>query len=173
MDFPLLPLFDGATPRRVIRGEALVHQGDPVVQMALVVSGCMVLDRQTPEGGHLILQRARPGDVLAEASAHSAQYHCAAHADTDSDILLIPRAHFLSRLREDGRLAALWSAHLAHAVQAARLRAEVRTLRGVAARLDAWLAMGHTVPDRGHLQDLAAEIGVTREALYRELARRR
>ena len=45
--------------------------------------------------------------------------------------------------------------------------------RVLADRLDAWLAEGHAFPERGRQQELAAELGVTREALYREMARRR
>jgi hypothetical protein len=43
----------------------------------------------------------------------------------------------------------------------------------VAERLDAWLGAEGGLPDRGRWQELAEELGVTREALYRELARRR
>lgn len=58
-------------------------------------------------------------------------------------------------------------------VQAARLRAEIRSLPKVADRLDAWLAAGNRLPERGQWQDAAAELGVTREAMHRELSRRR
>ncbi len=43
----------------------------------------------------------------------------------------------------------------------------------VADRLDAWLCEGHLLPNKGRWQDVASELGVSREALYRELARRR
>jgi CRP-like cAMP-binding protein len=43
----------------------------------------------------------------------------------------------------------------------------------VAERFDAWLDEGHSLPEKGRWKDVAAELGVTREALYRELARRR
>jgi hypothetical protein len=55
----------------------------------------------------------------------------------------------------------------------ARVRAEIRSLPKVAERLEAWLREGHVLPDKGCWQDVAAELGVSREALYRELARRR
>ena len=80
---------------------------------------------------------------------------------------------FVARLRSDPDLAEVWARNLAHAVQAARLRAEIRSLPRVADRLDAWLAKGRSLPDKGRWQEVAAELGVTREALYRELARRR
>jgi hypothetical protein len=40
-------------------------------------------------------------------------------------------------------------------------------------RLDAWLEEGNRTPERGRWQEVAAELGVSREALYRELALRR
>ena len=167
----LTPLFDGGITRHVPRGQALFFQGDDVAVMAQVVSGVVVLHRPLPNGGTLVLQRAIMGDVLAEASAYTPLYHCAAVAETDAVLTQVPLATFRARLAGD--MAAAWAAHLAHAVQNARMRAEIRSLRGVAARLEAWLATGRALPPHGQLQDLAGEIGVTREALYRELAKRR
>lgn len=165
-----LPL---ATERRLQPGEALFFAGDPVLQMALITEGRVRLLRRTVEGVDVILQSAGPGDVLAEASAYSAIYHCGAEAAEQSIVRLLPVEAFRKALRDDPTLAEAWAAHLARSVQAARLRAEIRTLRKVSERVDAWLGEGRALPDKGHWQDLAAELGVTREALYRELARRR
>ena len=85
----------------------------------------------------------------------------------------VPVVDFRARLTADPALAERWAAHLALAVQTARLCAEIRTLRTVAERLDAWLGEGRSLPAKGAWQDLAAELGVSREALYRELSRRR
>ena len=64
-------------------------------------------------------------------------------------------------------------ARLSHEVQATRTRAEILSLRTVAERLSAWLdVQGASRPDRVWV-DVAAEIAVSPEALYRELARRR
>ena len=165
-----LPL---ATERRLQLGEALFFAGDPVLQMALITEGRVRLLRRTVEGVDVILQSAGPGDVLAEASAYSAVYHCGAEAAEQSIVRLLPVEAFRKALRYDPTLTEAWAAHLARSVQAARLRAEIRTLRKVSERVDAWLGEGRALPDKGHWQDLAAELGVTREALYRELARRR
>ncbi len=154
-------------------GEWLFHSGDPVRSMYFVAEGAVDLARVTGAGAPVILQRARPGQVLAEASAYSAAYHCDARAITAASMRVVPVARFRERLARDTLLAEAWAAHLANAVQAARLRAEIRSLRTVAERLDAWLGEGRALPCKGAWQDLAAEIGVSREALYRELARRR
>jgi CRP-like cAMP-binding protein len=173
MSDALAPLFKVAEQRLIDAGTRLFHRGDAVRQMFLVVAGAMVLTRVTEAGTPIILQRARPGAVLAEASAYSMTYHCDARAVTEALVRAVTVEEFRARLASDPGLADSWAAHLAHAVQSARLRAEIRTLRTVAERLDAWLAEGRAMPVKGARQDLAAELGVSREALYRELSRRR
>jgi CRP-like cAMP-binding protein len=77
-------------------------------------------------------------------------------------------------LRTDNRLIRIWTQHLALELQRTRDRAELLSLKSVAAKVDAWLAIeGGSLPARGQWHRLAGEIGVTPEALYRELARRR
>jgi CRP-like cAMP-binding protein len=120
------------------------------------------------------LQHAAPGDVLAEASLYSSHYHCAAQAASAVLLAAVPVAAMCAALAADTGLAELWAKHLTREVQAARLRSEIRSLRTVADRLDAWLGEnGWKLPPKGNWQDIAAEIGVTPEALYRELAVRR
>lgn len=88
-------------------------------------------------------------------------------------VSLLPVRVFRPALRDSPELAESWSKHLARSVQSARMRAEIRTLRTVTERLDAWLGEGHVLPEKGHQQGVAAELGVSREALYRDLARQR
>jgi hypothetical protein len=49
---------------------------------------------------------------------------------------------------------------------------EVVSLKTVAERLDAYLALGGELPPKGQLVHLASELNVSPEALYRELSRR-
>jgi CRP-like cAMP-binding protein len=154
-------------------GETLFLAGEVVTDIFLVRAGRVHLQRHTTHGAQLVLQNAGPGAVIAEASAYSARYHCDAVAAAGSEVASLPKERFLSALADDPTLAASWSAMLARGVQAARLRAEIRSLPKVAERLDAWLGEGNSLPEKGRWQDLAAEIGVTREALYRELSRLR
>lgn len=111
--------------------------------------------------------------MLAEASVYSETYHCDSIVTEAATLSALPKTAFVAALRDDSDLALAWSAMLARSVQAARVRAEIRSLPKVADRFDAWLDEGHALPEKGFWQDVAAELGVTREALYRELARRR
>lgn len=166
-------LFEGARILSLERGETVFRAGDPVAEMYLVLKGRIGLSRPLETGMVAVLQRAGPGQVLAEASAYSGCYHCDAHAQGPAVAQVLARSRFLDRLRRDGHLAEAWAAYLARAVQGARMRAEIRGLKTVAARLDAWLGEVGALPARGQWLVLADELGVSREALYRELARRR
>ncbi len=166
-------LFQEARETGLAAGETLFATGERVTSIYLVRSGSVHLLRHTTHGAQMVLQNAGPGAVVAEASAYSQRYHCDAVAAVDSVVAGLPKERFLSALAGEPALAESWAALLARSVQAARLRAEIRSLPKVAERLDAWLGEGNSLPERGRWQDVAAELGVTREALYRELARRR
>ena len=163
-----------AVERSFAVGEFLFHRGDRVRRMHLVLAGAIDLTRHQEDGASLVLQRSVPGSVLAEASLHADRYHCDAIATAPTRTLAITRADFLARLIADPGFAQAWTAHLAQEVHKARLRAEMLALRTVAARFDAWCAANDGMtPAKGAWRVVAAEIGVSPEALYRELARRR
>lgn len=165
-------IFDGATKRDLAPGETLFRAGDPVRALFLVIAGEVRLLRTTGAGAEVTVQRAGAGAVLAEASLFSARTHCEARAADTAQVLAQPVAVIRSRLGADAALTADWAAHLARSLQAARSIAAIRALRTVNERLDAWLAEGHAMPPKGRWQEVAADLGVTREALYRALARR-
>ncbi|WP_159588914.1 Crp/Fnr family transcriptional regulator [Chelativorans xinjiangense] len=173
MSDSIAQLFDGGFRRTLAASEPLFHTGDRIDQMFLVIEGQIGLIRQTSMGTELRLQAARRGQVVAEASAYSDVYHCDARANANSTICCIPVVTFRSRLNGNQGAADAWAAYLARAVQSARTGAEIRTLRTVAERLDAWLGESRTMPEKGTWTELAAELGVSREALYRELGKRR
>ena len=166
-------LFKDARDTGLAPGETLFAAGEDVADIFMVRSGRVHLQRHTTHGAQMVLQNAGPGGVVAEASAYSSRYHCDAIAAEESMVAGLPRQRFLSALAGDPALATGWSALLARSVQAARLRSEIRSLTRVADRLDAWLGEGNALPEKGRWQEVAAELGVTREALYRELSRRR
>jgi len=159
--------------RRLPEGGFLFHRGDPVTSLFLVPEGTIELVRHRADGGMVILQRASRNAVLAEASVFSQRYHCDAFAASPSVVLAVPMTEVRSRLAQSPDFAEAWVEYLAHEVQEARLRSEILSLRTVARRLDAWLlSHGEPMPVKGEWKSLAHQIGVSPEALYRELARR-
>jgi CRP-like cAMP-binding protein len=167
-------VFSEARTQALATGETLFHTGDPVQSVFLVRAGRIVLVRRNRESGaSLFLHIAGPGMMLAEASVWSPAYHCDAQALDDAKVAVIPRRWFRAEMTRNTELLNAIAMDLAHALQGARLKAEIRSLPRLVDRLDAWLAQGNAFPERGRLQELAAELGVTREALHREMARRR
>ncbi len=167
--FRLLPF----TERQFGAGEYLFHQGDEVRFLYRILMGSAQLIRHQMHGSTLILQRADAGAVLAEASMFSDRYHCDAVAAAPVCALVIGKAAMRGALAQNSGLAEAWAAHLAHEVQRARFRAEMLSLRTVKERLDAWIDLNERFPPKGEWKTVATEIGVSPEALYRELAKRR
>ena len=130
-------------------GSAVFHIGDLVRQVYLVRTGAIHLVRHHRNGAPLVLQRAGPGSILAEASVFSERYHCDAVAAAATDAVWVSRHVLRHRLATDGTFAQAWARHLGHEVQRARLQAEIMSLKTVSGRLDAWLALRGTLPPKG------------------------
>jgi CRP/FNR family transcriptional regulator, dissimilatory nitrate respiration regulator len=155
-------------------GEALFRSGDRVARLYLVTAGEVLLERHTPSGVRLVLQRVRAGDVVAEPSVFAETYHCTASSASAVVAALASVETVRSAILSDPASLERLARRFASDVQAARLWAEVLSLRRLSDRLDAWLDLnGSALPARGRWLALAAELAVTPEALYRELARRR
>jgi CRP-like cAMP-binding protein len=160
--------------QRLAVGSALFRFGDPVLSLFLVTAGELRLVRALPHGSQLTLQRAGCASILAEASLFADRYHCDVLAAEESAVRAVPVAKARSALESDPALASLLIRHLAGEVHRTRMRAEILSLKSVAAKLSAWMALNSdALPPKGRQHLVASEMGVTPEALYRELARRR
>jgi len=163
-----------ARPRHLGNGQPLFRRGDPVTDVHYVVTGTVHLVRFQTDGSALILQRAGPGSILAEASLYFDTYHCDAVAAGDADTRAYAKAGLKKLLLRSPAFSDIWANCLAQELQRPRLRAEILALRTVSERLDAWIAgNGGDFPHKGEWKLVASQIGVSPEALYREIARRR
>jgi len=164
----------GSSEKVLGLNQVLFLRGDSVSHIFLVISGAMQLVRHQNDGASLVLQRAGPQTILAEASLFSDRYHCDAVAVRPSRLRAISVADTCKLLRDSGVFAEMFALHLARQVQNMRARAEILSLKTVARRLDAWLMWNECqLPPKGRWKELAFEIGVSPEALYREIAKRR
>ena len=152
----------------------VVAMDDPIESLFIVKSGMVNLVRFQEDGSMVILQRAGPGAIMAEASVFSEGYHCAAVAVQKSKLQVYPMSAVRTLLANTPEAALAYARHLAGEVRESRKRAEILALKTVAERLSAWLVWNHgDLPPKGERHHVAEEIGVSREALYRELAKRR
>lgn len=165
---------------RVVRhqvksGAAAFRQGDPADAVFLVETGRVRLVRALADGTPLVLYVAEAGESFAEASLSAAHYHCDAVAETDAVVLALPKADLLSALATDPAECLALALALAAQVRDLRARLELRNIRSATERVLAWLrlhASGNPpcVPMRGSWTQVADELGLTREVVYRVLA---
>lgn len=168
------PLRAVGTPVHVDGDTVFFRRTDRVRSMFVLQAGEVKLSRHLKDGNELVLYRAAGPCVLAEASLYSPSYHCDATALSACEGFKIPRQRFLRLLDADPALACAWSAHLARMLQSARQHTEILRMKRVCERVDAWLVWHDgRLPPKGRWKDVAAQIGVSAEALYRELATRK
>ena len=164
-----------AVDRKLKAGEVLFRLGDKAAGLCEVISGRVRLARVDRSGHEIVLHVAGPGETLAEASLFSASYHCDAIANTNASVRVYPKRDILAAFERDPRAMQAFSAMLAHQVMSLRTRIEQRNIRSARERVRHYLVLNAGTDSRsvelmGALKDIAAELGLTHEVLYRTLA---
>jgi len=123
----------------------------------------------------VVVYTAKPGELLAEAALFASRYHCSAVATQPSTVRGYPKATVLAALRRDPAKMESFLSGFARQIQALRFQLELRNTRSAQARLLMYLEFradptSKRVKLEGPLQDIASELGLTREALYRAVA---
>lgn len=152
----------------------MFRQGDKTVGMFFLKSGRLRMQRVTPDGCTVTLHVVRAGETCAEASLFSSRYHCDMLAETDVEVWRYPKADLVHSLR--GNPDSLWdfAGRVARELHGMRQRYELKQIRSAPERVLQFLRVHcddagvyHAI---GTLKDMAAELGLTHEALYRAMA---
>ena len=164
------------TERSLKRGQTLFRAGQRTVGLYEVTSGRVRLVRLDRSGREVVLHNARAGDTIAEASLFSPTYHCDAVATTAARVRLYSKAAILAEFARNPEVAQPFMARLGHQIMALRTLLERHSIRSARERVRHYLAVnagpdGRTVALPGTLKELAADLDLTHEALYRTLAR--
>lgn len=154
-------------------GTVLFRYGEPPAWMYYVQRGEVLLQRMTPTGTPILLQRAS-GGFLAEASLTSARYHCDAVCSRDCTLLAFPVRALRKAIDSDEGTRWAWIEMLGVQLRQQRARIERLTLKTIRERLhhlilsEGTASGGYALP--GTRLALATELGITPEAMYRALA---
>jgi CRP/FNR family transcriptional regulator, dissimilatory nitrate respiration regulator len=171
----MLSLDENKLERRMLaRNELLFRQGDRVQAIYFVEQGRLRLDRRTFDGRTLVFGTGSAGEFFAEAALFAEIFHCDGVATEPSRVRIYPKAAVLNSLNTNPASAVPFLKVLAHQLIDARQRLELMKIRSAKERLLLYLDL-HARADgvlmlRGDLQDLANELGLTREAFYRTVA---
>jgi CRP/FNR family transcriptional regulator, dissimilatory nitrate respiration regulator len=161
--------------RRLKAGQALFRLGNRTAGLYEIVQGKVRLARVDASGREAILHVAAAGDTIAEASLFSPTYHCDAIAMGDARVRLYPKTALLAELTRDPKAAQAFMAMLARQVIRLRTRLEQRNIHSARDRIRHYLAInvgadGKTIALSGTIKELAGELGLTHETLYRTLS---
>ncbi|MBR0970435.1 MULTISPECIES: Crp/Fnr family transcriptional regulator [Bradyrhizobium] len=161
--------------RALKAGEVLFRSEQRTVGLYEVITGKLRLVRVDRAGREALLHVAVAGETLAEASLFAPAYHCDAIATTNAVVRLYPKAIVLTEFERNPETAQAFMAMLARQVMKLRTRVEQRNIHSARDRVRHYLALntgadGRNVKLTGTLKDLAGELGLTHEALYRTLA---
>ncbi|MCB5174352.1 Crp/Fnr family transcriptional regulator [Microvirga lenta] len=160
--------------RNLASGETLFRQGDVATGMFRVESGAIRLERTTFDGRRIVLHTSHPGQFFAEASLFAESYHCDALAIEASVVRCYPKQAVLEWVERDPTGATSLLASMARQLQGLRHQLELRSVRSARDRilllLESRSEADGSVRLPPRIQDLAFELGLSREAVYRGLA---
>src|SRR5712691_6479537 len=164
-----------ARQRTLQAGESLFRQGDQTYGIFAIENGRVQMIRYDSQGRALVLFTAVKGELFAEAALFSETYHCDAVAVTKATVRIYPRSTLLSLFGRDQAVGQKFMALLARKVMLLRTRCEVLNIRSASERVLRYLAIaagpdGRTVELSGTLKEMASELGLAHEVLYRTLA---
>jgi CRP-like cAMP-binding protein len=159
--------------RSLARNEFLFRQGDKVEAIYFIEEGRLRLDRHTFDGRLLVFGTNSAGEFFVEAALFAEIFHCDAVATEPSRVRIYPKATVLKALNNDPSSAIPFLKLIAHQVIEARQRLELMKIRSAQERvllyLDLHADAGGSLKLKSELQDMAGELGLTREAFYRTL----
>ncbi len=164
-----------AVERTFDAGETVFRIGAAARHVHFLAEGRVTLSRFGPQGEEVAIHAARAGEFFAEASLHSERYHCTAAVAQPALVASIPSDDLRALLRRDTEFAMQWLAIVSRQLRQARTRVERLCLKGARERVRHLLltegtGAAHRYTLHASVKDLAVELGLSHEALYRTLA---
>jgi CRP/FNR family transcriptional regulator, dissimilatory nitrate respiration regulator len=162
--------------RKVLEAsEALFLKGHRATNLFYVEQGSVRLMRTLEDGRAAVMHVARACEWIAESSVFSEVYHCDAFAEVQTKLLSVSKSSLLKQFRADPEKCMQFAEMLAGQLRALRGAHEMVRIRRADERLMRWLqlqASGEppTLRIQGTWTQVADELAMTREALYRALS---
>lgn len=161
--------------RSLARGEFLFQKGDRSTHLFTVRDGCVRLVRYSREGDAIVMHTARAGDSVAEASLFFDTYHCHAEAMSPSTVVCYDKKNIYAILRDSPEKSMACIALFSRQVRNLRALLEVRAIHTARERVLLYLLLRAdpetmTMKVSGTVKEMAQDLAITHETLYRTLA---
>jgi len=162
----------------VERGHPLFCQGDRVKGLFMLRSGLMRFVHYTEQGQLINHYMIYPGEIFAEIVLFVDCYACTAIADQPSEVIMFPKAIVLEELKSNLDFAEAFMAKMAERLHMTKILLELRGLRSARDRVLHYLEVlaepgSNTLTLTRSLKSIAADLGLSPEALSRTLAQLR
>lgn len=157
-------------------GQALYHQGDPVLAIYRVQSGRVRLIRHTIEGRIVTFRVIRANEIFAAIDLYNDVYQCDAISDVASQISVYPKDLIFRAMQDDTTLAQDLIQQLNQIIRLLKFRLELLAIRSASDRILEYLRFSTlfgdpTIQFDRPLKDIASDLGLSPEVFYRTLAR--
>ena len=166
----------GMTEVAYAKGETVRDVWEERPSVGLVVSGTVAVSSDAPDGRDVRLSTLKKGDCFGIANLFSPDpLQTILRCEKDCGIAFIPKERLITLLGEDGDFAIRYARLSNEKLQFLIRRIELLTTQNHQTRLIAWLMSGeNSTQDEirfpGKRESLAAHLGMSRAALFRELA---
>ncbi len=162
------------TPAEVPKGTILFRPGDSVKGYVIVLTGKIGVNLIGPTGRDILLYRVEPGQSCIQSTLGlmgGEDYSGEAIAETDAQVVLMPRDLFLDLIDSSPNFRALVFTAFAKRMQSMMHLLERVAFQKVEARLASYLLEQSDASGNLHITqaDLATAIGSAREVISRRL----
>jgi len=163
------------TYQNLATGQVLFYQRDQAIAIFATDIGRLRLFRYTREGELVVFQVVRAGESFAESDLFSEVYSCDAIAEVPSRVIVYPKQLLLTVIRDQPDLTSNMMERLARKSQSLKVRLELLRIRAARERVLQYLLFTAppnetTVNFDRPLKDIASELGLSPEVMYRTLA---
>ena len=163
------------TTRNLEDGERLFATGQRPTRLYFLTRGIVQLARPLRSGAAAIMHRGRAGEWVAESSLFTEKYHCDAIAIGETQVQSVGKNELLRLFARNPASCLEFAATLALRLRQLRGAHEIVRIRGAQERVAQWLALQAegsppTVTLDRTWSQIAEELSLTREAVYRALA---
>jgi CRP/FNR family transcriptional regulator, dissimilatory nitrate respiration regulator len=161
--------------RALAPGQVLYRQDDRACAIFVLETGQISIIRRNPGGKTILLRVVSPGESFATAALFSEVYGNEAVAEISSQVHVYPKQALLATLQQRPDLAESFIGSMAKQIKTLENRLELRSISSARERVIRYLAIhaqfGETIVKfNTPLKDIAHDLGLSREVLYRTLA---
>jgi CRP/FNR family transcriptional regulator, cyclic AMP receptor protein len=163
--------------RQMPKGSVVFFQSDPAESLFLVLSGCIAIFLNSPDGRELVISEARTGDYFGELSLLTGLPRSAsATAREKSELLVIPAAAFQEVMENQPSIVQYLLKITALRLTASTERESALAFLDAAGRVVRYLLrLDQENSERGYMtlsqEELAQRTGLTRQTVAKILGR--